>query len=178
MDTIHARAIHSTAMRLILVSLALFALPAFAQPPQSSQSSRYTGGGLDAERLKLIRPRLQDLVESHVIPGAVALVARHGEIALDATGWRDVEGRKPMEKDSIFQIMSMTKNFTGVAIDAGGGGKVELRRPVADYLPEFATSWWKSACRTAAPAPPPAQRPPWHSSCRTLRDWPATPRAN
>jgi len=145
-------------MHLILVSLALLASPAFAQ---SSHSSNSSGGGLDAERLKLIRPRLQDLVESHVIPGAVALVARHGEIALDATGWRDVEGRKPMEKDSIFQIMSMTKNFTGVGIMMlVEEGKVELRRPVADYLPEFRDQMVEERLPNGNTAlHPPAQRP-------------------
>jgi CubicO group peptidase (beta-lactamase class C family) len=144
-------------MRLILVSLALLALPAFPQSSHSSNSS----SGLDAERLKLIRPRLQDLVESHVIPGAVALVARKGEVTLDATGWRDVEGRKPMEKDSIFQIMSMTKNFTGVAIMMlVEEGKVELRRPVADYLPEFRDQMVEDRLPNGNTAlHPPAQRP-------------------
>lgn len=73
------------------------------------------------------------------IPGAVALVARHGQVAaLEAVGRRDVENRKPMTADTIFQIMSMTKNFTGVAIMMlVEEGKIELRRPVEDYLPEF-----------------------------------------
>jgi len=113
---------------LLSVALAAAALPAIAETP-----------GLNADRLKLIRPRLQELVDRQEIPGAVALVARHGQVALlEAVGWRDVESRKPMTPDSIFQIMSMTKNFTGVAIMMlVEEGKVELRRPVQDYLPEF-----------------------------------------
>jgi CubicO group peptidase (beta-lactamase class C family) len=75
-----------------------------------------------AERLKNISSRLHELVEQQTIPGAVALVARHGRIALlEAAGCQDVEDRKPMTADSIFQIMSMTKNFTGVA-DGGRAG--------------------------------------------------------
>ena len=87
----------------------------------------------------MIRPRFQELVDKQAIPGAVALVARHGQIAYtDAVGWRDVEGKKPMTTDTIFQIMSMTKNFTGVAIMMlVEEGKVELRRPAQDYLPEL-----------------------------------------
>ena len=116
-------------MRQSLLLTALLSLPAFSQT-----------SGLDAERLKLIHPRLQELVERQTIPGAVALVARHGKVGtLEAEGWRDVEGRKPMATDSIFQMMSMTKNFTGVAIMMlVEEGKIELRRPVSDYLPEFA----------------------------------------
>ncbi len=115
-------------MRNVLFVLALFAAPAFTQT-----------AGLNADRLKLIRPRLQELVENQTIPGAVALVARHGKVAtLEAAGWRDVEAKKPMTTDSIFQIMSMTKNFTGVAIMMlVEEGRLELRRPVSDYLPEF-----------------------------------------
>ena len=103
----------------------------FAQAP--------SGSGLDAARLETIRPRLQALVDNQTIPGAVALVARHGKLAvLDAVGWRDFEGRKPMQTDSIFQIMSMTKNFTGVAVMMlVEEGKIELRQPIEHYLPEF-----------------------------------------
>jgi CubicO group peptidase (beta-lactamase class C family) len=95
--------------------------------------------GLDSEKLQLIRPRLQELVDKGVIPGAVYLVARHGRIAVyDAVGVADIENNKPMRKDTLFQIMSMTKNFTGVAaMMLVEQGKLELRRPVSDYLPEF-----------------------------------------
>lgn len=97
------------------------------------------GGGLDRARLNMIRPRLQALVDDQSIPGAVALVARHGKVALqEAVGWQDIENRKPMEKGSIFQIMSMTKPFTGVAVMMlVDEGKIELRQPVEHYLPEF-----------------------------------------
>ena len=48
-----------------------------------------------------------------------------------------LQNKKPMAADSIFQIMSMTKNFTGVAIMMlVEEGKVDLRRPMTDYLPE------------------------------------------
>jgi CubicO group peptidase (beta-lactamase class C family) len=103
----------------------------FAQTPP--------GNGLDSARLQTIRPRLQALVDNQTIPGAVALVARHGKVALlDAVGWRDIESKKPMQTDSIFQIMSMTKNFTGVAVMMlVEEGKVDLRKPIEYYLPEF-----------------------------------------
>src|SRR6476620_9625099 len=98
-----------------------------------------SGSALDSARLQTIRPRLQALVDNQTIPGAVALVARHGKVALlEAVGWRDIENKKPMQADSIFQIMSMTKNFTGVAaMMLVEQGKLELRQPVERYLPEY-----------------------------------------
>jgi CubicO group peptidase (beta-lactamase class C family) len=116
-----------------LFPLALMLLAALPVRPQPAET------GLDSGRLNLIPDRLRELVDNHTIPGAVALVARHGKIAsFDAVGWRDIEGSKPMTKDSIFQIMSMTKPFTGVAaMMLVEEGKLELHRPISDYLPEF-----------------------------------------
>jgi CubicO group peptidase (beta-lactamase class C family) len=95
--------------------------------------------GLDTAKLATIKSRLQELVDKGTIPGAVALVSRHGRVAaFDAVGWRNVEDKKPMQLDSIFQIMSMTKNFTGVAaMMLVEQGKLDLRWNVEEYLPEF-----------------------------------------
>ena len=146
-----------------------FALLLLAALPAASQAPR--GPGLDLPRLKLIHSRLQELVDNQTIPGAVALVARHGEIAFeDAVGWRDLEGKKPMTNDSIFQIMSMTKNFTGVAVMMlVEEGKIELRRPVEDYLPEFKGQLVEERLpngntETHRPARPPAV---WHMMSHT-----------
>src|SRR5277367_4889863 len=104
-----------------------------------TQAKPSASPGLDAEKLQSIKPRLQELVDKQVIPGAVYLVARHGKIAaFDAVGLADIENNKPMRKDTLFQIMSMTKNFTGVAaMMRVEQGKLDLRRPISYYLPEF-----------------------------------------
>jgi CubicO group peptidase (beta-lactamase class C family) len=95
--------------------------------------------GMDAARLKLIPKRIQEFVDDGAISGAITLVARHGEIAaLDAVGYSDIEAKKPMRPDTIVQIMSQTKSFTGVAaMMLVEEGKLDLLRPVQDYLPEF-----------------------------------------
>jgi CubicO group peptidase (beta-lactamase class C family) len=113
--------------------------PAESKPAATAQLRPQSSPGLDPQELQLIKPRLQELVDQGVIPGAVFLVARHGKIAaFDAVGLADIENNKPMRKDTLFQIMSMTKNFTGVAaMMLVEQGKLELRRPVSDYLPEF-----------------------------------------
>src|SRR6185295_7038720 len=86
----------------------------------------------------------------------------HGKTAaLEAVGWSDVEGKKPMAADSIFQIMSMTKPITGVAIMMlVEEGKLDLRRPVADYLPEFRNQMVEERLPNGNTSMrPPAQRP-------------------
>ena len=95
--------------------------------------------GMKAEPLARISEWLKDFVANHEIAGAVSLVARNGSIVhREATGWADVEKQIPMQKDSLFQIASMTKPITATAlmilIDRG---KVQLDDPVGRYLPEF-----------------------------------------
>jgi hypothetical protein len=49
--------------------------------------------------------------------GAVTLVARNGRIAHhEAQGLMDLDAKKPLAKDGIFRIMSMTKPVIGVAV--------------------------------------------------------------
>jgi CubicO group peptidase (beta-lactamase class C family) len=128
-------------------------------------------GGLSSEKLKNIPARFKELVDNQTIPGAVALVARHGRVGLlEAVGWRDVEGRKPMTTDSIFQIMSMTKPFTGVAIMMlVEEGRLELRRPVQDYLPEFKGQLVEETLPNSNKATHPPVHPPtvWQLMCHT-----------
>ncbi|MBI1788135.1 MAG: beta-lactamase family protein [Acidobacteria bacterium] len=98
---------------------------------------------MDAERIARITPRLQSFVDKGTIAGAVGLAARHGEIAyFDAVGYQDLEAKKPMRKDSIFQIMSMTKPVTAVGIMLLlEEGKLALSDTVEKHLPEFRGQW-------------------------------------
>jgi len=104
-----------------------------AAPPEPKKP------GMDAERLALIPVRLKSFVDQGTLPGAVTLVARHGVVArLDAVGYRNLEEKKPMRTDSIFQIMSMTKPVTAVGIMMlMEEGRLALSDPVEKYLPEF-----------------------------------------
>src|SRR5206468_12875739 len=71
--------------------------------------------------------------------GAVTLVARNGRIAHhEAYGLMDLESKKPMVKDGIFRIMSMTKPVIGVAIlMMMEEGKVRLQDPISKFIPEW-----------------------------------------
>ncbi len=95
--------------------------------------------GMDPERLARIPARMKEFVEKGTIAGAVMLVARHGVVAsLDAVGYQDLESKKPMRTDTIFQIRSMTKSITAVAIMIlMEEGRLTLSDPVEKYMPEF-----------------------------------------
>nr|MDP2192073.1 serine hydrolase domain-containing protein [Rhodoferax sp.] len=83
---------------------------------------------------------LQDEVDRQRLPGAVALIARHGKLALfEAVGALDPATGTPMPRDAIFRIYSMTKPIVSVAVMMlMEQGKLLLNDPVAKYLPEYA----------------------------------------
>ncbi|MFY9600451.1 MAG: serine hydrolase domain-containing protein [Pseudolabrys sp.] len=89
--------------------------------------------GLSSERLKRLTDALKTDIDKGTVPGAVVLVARHGQIAcLEALGYRDREAGVAMAPDTIFRIASMTKPFTSVAtMMLAEEGKLLIADPVA-----------------------------------------------
>jgi len=98
-----------------------------------------TISSLTAQVLDQIPARMKEFTGNGTVAGIVTLVALNGStVEFDAEGMADIEANRPMKKDTIFQIMSMTKNFTGVGIMIlAEEGKLALRDPVEHYLPEF-----------------------------------------
>ena len=95
--------------------------------------------GISSARLKDISATIQAGIDKKEIPGAVVLIARHGQIAyFEAFGRRDPETGSPMTRDAIFRIASMTKPVTSIAaMMLVEQGKLNLSDPVSRYLPEF-----------------------------------------
>ena len=98
--------------------------------------------GMSSERLARIHEAIQQHVDAGEISGAVTLVARRGRVAhFEAHGLMDIESKRPMERDAIFRIASMTKPITGVAVMMMlEEGKLRLSDPVSKFLPEFKDS--------------------------------------
>lgn len=96
--------------------------------------------GLSSDRLENIRKVLGAKVDAGEIPGYVALVARRGKVAyFESYGMQNPNTKKPMSRDAIFRIYSMTKPITSVAaMILVEDGKIRLSDPVSMYLPELA----------------------------------------
>ena len=96
--------------------------------------------GLSTERLKRIGEAVQRHITAGNVAGAVTLVARRGKIAhFEAQGVMDVDTKKPMAKDNLFRLASMSKPITGVAVMMlVEEGKIRLNDPVSRFIPEFA----------------------------------------
>jgi CubicO group peptidase (beta-lactamase class C family) len=106
---------------------------------QSNAKAAGTSTGIDQAVLSQIPQRMKFFIDKQTVAGAVTLVAHGNDIVeFDATGMADVEAGHAMRKDTIFQIMSMTKPVTAIGIMMlAEEGKLALRDPVEQYLPEF-----------------------------------------
>lgn len=82
---------------------------------------------------------LQELQEKQEFAGAVTMVVGPDRvIALEAFGLADIASGRPMRKDSLFWIASMTKPITAMGVlMLVEEGKVGLDDPVEKYLGSF-----------------------------------------
>ena len=96
--------------------------------------------GLCPDRTQRLVNVLQAEVDRGYLPGAVVMLARHGQIGLhQAIGQLDPGKGLPMTLDAVFRIYSMTKPVVSVAaMMLVEQGRLLLTDPVAKYLPEFA----------------------------------------
>ncbi|MBN2041442.1 MAG: beta-lactamase family protein [Spirochaetes bacterium] len=101
------------------------------------QSVKPETAGLSSETLAEIDDIFNQAISNNQIKGQVAIVARNNKIVyFKAFGYRDEN--KPMEKDTIFRICSMSKPVTAVAVmQLWENGKFKLDDPLYNYIPEF-----------------------------------------
>ncbi len=97
----------------------------------------FAGGA--AESTAALDQVLRDAVAEKQVPGIVVMVWAGDRVVYEgAAGKRDTLKNVLMTTDSIFQIGSMTKPVTSVAVmQLVESGKVKLDEPVATYLPEL-----------------------------------------
>lgn len=120
-------------------SIALFSLffsLGASKPPAISSPSE---AGLSAERLERVSFWLDDMLSQGKMAGSVTFIARKGKLAhFEARGFADIEAERPMEKDTIFALASMTKPVTAVAVlMLVEEGKILLSDPVEKFIPAF-----------------------------------------
>lgn len=79
------------------------------------------------------------IVNAGALAGAATLVWRDGKVIQSAcVGWRDLEARLPIERDTIFRIASMSKPITcTAALMLLEEGRFALEEPIARWAPEF-----------------------------------------
>jgi len=94
---------------------------------------------MDAARLKqLVAVMRDDIARDRYFGGAIA-IGRHGKLALhEAIGHADSKRTRPVKKDSVFSLFSVTKALTVVLVlRAIERGQFDLTTRISDLVPEF-----------------------------------------
>src|SRR6184192_3449878 len=93
----------------LLLSLsvtALLALTVRAQLPAASPQSQ----GFDPARIEVLHRTVRHFVDQRLHAGIITLIARDGKIVdFQTYGYRDLEKKLPMERDTICRVYSMSK---------------------------------------------------------------------
>jgi CubicO group peptidase (beta-lactamase class C family) len=86
-----------------------------------------------------IATAIESIVNAGALAGAATLVWRDGKVVQTAcVGWRDVEAKLPIQRDTLFRIASMTKPITSVAaLMLFEEGRFALSDPITRWAPEF-----------------------------------------
>jgi CubicO group peptidase (beta-lactamase class C family) len=101
-----------------------------ASTNQASEVTKETTG---------IGAAIQNQIDTGQIPGAVVMIAQHGEIVdLVSAGYADLANKIPIQENTIFRFYSMTKPITCAAVmTLYDDGLIGLDDPIKDYLPEM-----------------------------------------
>ena len=125
-----------------------------------------SASGLSPARLRRLREVLTRHVESGDMPGLVALVARRGEVHVEAIGTIEAGGSEPMRRDTIFRIASVTKQIAAAAaMTLAEECRLRLDDPVDDLLPELADRQVLTRIDAALDDTVPAHRPITCATC-------------
>jgi len=126
-------------MKSLLVSVAALVLlaPAVAQAEAPSAASAVSST-VQIDKARIDRA-LADMVSSGRAVGVSALLWQDGqEVYFGTAGQADREAERPMRRDTLAQIYSMTKPVTGVALmKLWEQGRFGLDDPLVRYLPAF-----------------------------------------
>ena len=107
---------------------------------QSMTTATPESVGVASSGLQAATAKLQQHIDDSDIAGVVAAVARDGKlIYFEALGQMDLEQGKPMPKDALFRLYSMSRQITSIAVlQLYDQGKFQFDDPIKKYLPQFA----------------------------------------
>lgn len=124
---------HHRVSKPILLAAALFATPllATAATPASLQ--------------KIVDETVQPLLKEQHIPGMAVAVIYEGKPYFFHYGLADIKARRPVTDDTLFELGSVSKTFTGTA---GGyavqSGKANLNDAAAEYSKQLTGAQWRN----------------------------------
>ena len=115
---------------------------ASAQEPISFPVATPESQGVSAAAVHRVADEVEEYVKNGTIVGGELLIIKNRKTILhEVYGERDREDKRAMERDTIFNIRSMTKPLTGVAVQMlADEGKIAWTTPWRNTYPDSTTT--------------------------------------
>jgi CubicO group peptidase (beta-lactamase class C family) len=104
---------------------------------------RLFGASLVTAQPDLVDEYIQAEMKKRYIPGLALVVIRDGEVVkMKGYGFANLEHDVPVTPDTVFELASITKQFTAAAVMVlVEEGKIRVADPIAYYLPNSPEHW-------------------------------------
>lgn len=121
----------------IAILLLTITLPAMAGSLAVTKPERV---GMSPAKLQVVRNYFQQQVDAGLEPGFQVVIARRGRVVLHENfGYMNAESREPLNFDTMFRMMSLTKPVTNAAaMILYEEGAFSMNDPIAKFIPELA----------------------------------------
>lgn len=123
----------------VALALALLPIGAHAAATKNLPAAKAEKVGMSSDRLARMTALGDRYIDNKQVAGMVNLVMRNGKVVhYQAHGSKGANDDRPLKKDDLFRIYSMTKPITAVAaMQLYEQGKFQLSDPVAKFVPEL-----------------------------------------
>ena len=110
----------------------------------SVASAAFAAPMSEKQLAEVVERTVTPLINAQAIPGMAVAVIYQGQPHYFTFGKADVAANKPVTPQTLFELGSISKTFTGVlGGDAIARGEIALGDPVAKYWPELTGKQWQ-----------------------------------
>ncbi len=109
-----------------------------------ASSSALAGTQTEKQLGDMVNNVVIPLMKKEAIPGMAVAVIYQGQPYYFTWGMADVAGKQPVTQQTLFELGSVSKTFTGVlGGDAIARGEIKLSDPVGKYWPALSGKQWE-----------------------------------